>query len=694
MAFVPAAGVGDRGTVTGPPRPGPPARTWNHGAVAHLRMHVSPGDMSAAEPVIATLRDRYEAWYRARHPADDVVDVSDLDLMLQWKVNYDDGRLDEWTVGHVEEFLLDWCPRKVTAPAALAAQMPGAVAQAFEFLGDQRMLSPRGAPAARLAAHARSLTGQFTAEMNNPANFGMAKSMFGGLDVDADEPITQERLDELVSQFNALPFEERKALTDPGFVEEEEPELPVIGPVRLPDDDAVRASADAAPVLAGFTSLADFFRAPGRPLTTKGNIKLADAQALSEVLGTESLEERIGEHTFRRRSSAEMPRLDHWQWWAREAGAIRTRGGRLVGVEAWLKRRAKDPVGEARKAFDVLTDYGPVSSSTLRGPWRVDRLVDQMTAPLLGMLLSAGEPVEFDRLVDALESARDMTGDQGFFPDQPEYRRSESASTMDRLLQILERAGVLVQHDVGYEPIRRIERRVGGTVELTPFGVVTSVDIVRESGPEVVTIGDPADLTAQDVADLVIAQAIDPPAWVELLAEWVGHRQDRQDRLDALQTVVEALADEGALLLTLALEMPESLEDDVAEVMHRITQTRGPEDVLGALALTWLANHDRLDGVDLPREAVLTSGAAALGLLAQDDPQAAAEAMGTDATGRQDHLELVMHASRVMPPNVEALLDAIGKHHPDKVVAKAARKELIRVRSRLAYRRQQAQQQP
>lgn len=100
-----------------------------------------------------------------------------------------------------------------------------------------------------------------------------------------------------------------------------------------------------------------------------------------------------------------------------------------------------------------------------------------------------------------------------------------------------------------------------------------------------------------------------------------------------------------------------------------------------------MAGHNRLDVEDLPREAVLTSAATTLGMLADDDPESVADAMGTDEEGRQDHLDLIMHASREMPRNVEALLDAIGRHHPDKVVAKAARKELIRVRSRLAHRR-------
>jgi hypothetical protein len=641
-------------------------------------MRFRPGDETSARPVITELLDRYGAWYRARHPDAELVDLSDLDLLLGWKLNYADGRLDEWTTDQLEEFLLDWCPRKVSVSAADAALMPASVADAFTFLADQRLLSARSAPGARLAAHARSLAAAFTKEMANPAGFGLAKSIFAGLDVDLSEPITPERLDDLMAQFNALPLEERTALTDQAFADDEL-DLPVIGPVRLPDDDAVRSSATEAPVLAGFAALAEYFRAPGRPLTATGNIKLADAKALSGILGTEPLEEEIGGSTFTRRSAADMPRLDHWQWWAREAGALRVRNGRMVGVEAWLRRRAKDPVGEARKAFDVLAEYGPVASFVPQAPWPIDQLVDLMMPPLLSMMLSSPEPVEFASLVDAVEAARDATGRRGTFGD-PEYDRREAADAVDRLLTMLERAGVATQPDPGDEPARPAGRRTGGTVSLTPFGVVVAVEQVRESGLEVVTLPDPEAMTAAGVADLAAAQAVGVDEWLEIVLAWVDHQADRQS---ALRALIDALPRDSLLLVVMSLPLPQALEEDLAPVMQDLAASRPADDVLGAVATTWLLDHGRLDADRLPRDRLLAAGLTTLGLLAADDPEAVPAAMGADRP-RQDHLDVVAAASRRMPPNVEALLDSIGRHHPDAAVAKAARKELLRVRSRLA----------
>ena len=260
--------------------------------MASPRMRFEPGDVEDARGTIEELADLYESWFRVRHPGADADDGSDLEMLLDWKVNYGDGRLDEWSVADVEEFVLGWCPRKVSAPPSWAVPMVESVANGFVFLGERGLLSPSSDPADRLAAHTRSLAGECERRMGDPTNFGMAKSLFAGMGVDLEEEVTQEGLNSLMEQFNSLPFEQRKAFTDP-FMGPGTQEQLSIGPVVLPSEEEVRAAAAAAPVLAGFRALSDYFEAPGRPLTAAGNIKLADAGALSEILGSEPLEESI-----------------------------------------------------------------------------------------------------------------------------------------------------------------------------------------------------------------------------------------------------------------------------------------------------------------------------------------------------------------------------------------------------------------
>ena len=68
------------------------------------------------------------------------VDPSDLGLLLDWKESYGDGRLGRWRRHELEQFLLDWCPAKLSASAEEVHSMPSAVALAMSFLAERGWL--------------------------------------------------------------------------------------------------------------------------------------------------------------------------------------------------------------------------------------------------------------------------------------------------------------------------------------------------------------------------------------------------------------------------------------------------------------------------------------------------------------------------------------------------------------------------
>ena len=123
-----------------------------------------------------------------------------------------------------------------------------------------------------------------------PANFGMAKGLVAGAGAgfSGSHP---DSIQQIMDDFNALPYEQRKAITDPQIGQPEP--MPTIGPVVMPSDDEVRRSAAEAPVLRQFNALADFFKAGAAADRQGHNIRLADAGELSEILGTEPLEEVV-----------------------------------------------------------------------------------------------------------------------------------------------------------------------------------------------------------------------------------------------------------------------------------------------------------------------------------------------------------------------------------------------------------------
>jgi hypothetical protein len=617
----------------------------------------------------------------------DQVAPDDLGLMLDWKHGYTDGRLAVWRRQDIDEFLLDWCPRKLTASTEDARSMPASIALAFRYLADQDLLELPSDPVDVLAEHTLSLQDQFLTAMSDPANFGMAKSLFGSLDLDLDN-LTEPELNRVVQDLStrspwADDDEFEDSLVDLSVTDlmPQELEAPDLGRVRMPSAQAVRESAAAAPVLAAFGALAEYFASPGRPLTQAGNMKLADARALIDILETgESLETEIGDRTWRTGSATRLPNLDHWQWWATQSGAIRRRGTKLVGVKAWQQRCASDPVREVRKAFEVLLDFGPVTSFYTWMRWPIHESMDVLAMPLLTRFLTADEPVEFDDLV---ADVSDLLGQLGISPGYS----SETSHVLDRLLTMLEQAGAIAQHDVVREQTKYgFAYRVGGTVTITPVGVELTVDLVRREGATIELISAPDSMSAQELAALTEDTDPGPAAWWEVTAEWLDAQQDPAGAAHELVDLLATTRDGCALLALILAPTPPSHADLLEPVMRQVAEEHPPPHERGSVSVNWLLTNGRIEPDQLPGDQLLDSSLSLFGLLAAEDPAMLPELL-TDDRAEGSPLDVIAAVGARMPPHAEQLLDAIAHHHPDKVVTKAARKELFRVRSRLASQR-------
>jgi hypothetical protein len=80
-------------------------------------------------------------------------------------------------------------------------------------------------------------------------------------------------------------------------------------PVAQPSDKAIAASIAEAPILSMFRDLAAFV-GEGRSLTQKGNLTLADARTLVELLYTgDEMEHQYGNRVGRTTSSADLRTL-------------------------------------------------------------------------------------------------------------------------------------------------------------------------------------------------------------------------------------------------------------------------------------------------------------------------------------------------------------------------------------------------
>ena len=320
------------------------------------KLSFGPDDEDAFHVARDQLLDEFESWLRDRESPDPEELVADAGLFVDWRWGYSTGALDRYADGDVAEFLLEWCSRKLSVPQDAATGICAAVAAFIEFMAATDRLVGGAARAARLITLVDELTSAAYDAMGDETKFGMAKSIFGGI-VQQEQPDSPEALQALLDQrmeeFNSLPFEERRRLTDPHFARTT-PKVVELPFVHVPPSASeIERSARESPVIAKFESLREYLGDSGRVLTPKGNLRLADARELVELLDTgDEFDREFDGHVSTTRSSEQLPRLAFLLEWAVQCRVVRRMKGRLVSVKVW----GTSPVlHRAERAYGALT---------------------------------------------------------------------------------------------------------------------------------------------------------------------------------------------------------------------------------------------------------------------------------------------------------------------------------------------------
>jgi len=260
----------------------------------------------------------------------------------------------------------------------------------------------------------------------------------------------------------------------------------------MPADADVVASRSAAPILAMFASLAGFVGA-GRKLTQTGNLTLADARVLVDLLGTgDVMDQRIGERTFKTKSSAELPRLRQVFAWARKAGVVRVAKGRVLATKKAAKL-VRDPVAAFENAVKALVAIGPLASRRDENGWlawpEVDDLIDEAVPLLLIEAYVLQEPVPLMSLTGtATRAVLDGFEFRTLADDEVERRVGHDVADVARALDA---AGVLTLHPADVDGDL--------SVELTPAGQRAVRQMVTDLGIEAPVAGRLAAGTAAEL---------------------------------------------------------------------------------------------------------------------------------------------------------------------------------------------------
>ncbi len=402
--------------------------------------------------------------------------LDDVRLLLDWKWQYADGDLARWTRADVEVLLLEWVPRKMIMAPDLADELLVHVRRFVDVLAGAGVL--RGDHPTVLKACVERCRTQMLDGLADPA-LSPGKAVMSAMAEAGIDLRDAAAMDRWVDEFNARPFAERDALL--GRAIDPEPEPIVLRARPAPDGDSVRVDAEGAPVLATFERLRAFL-GEGRPLTAKGNLKLADARALVDVLETgDSFDTEIRGHTFHTRSAAELPVLSFLVALAKECRAVRVERGRMLPVKAWARLSA---ISQLERVVKIVFDVGPL---LLRRSWvppaleAPETVCDVAVNSLLAQMYSEHRSLEFDAAIDGVAVAVAKVLDRDMLPEGFEYTIAEHG--LEDAFDLLERCAIVRWSGSHVENDRYgFSHRVGGQLSLTPFGVHACQRVLPDLG--------------------------------------------------------------------------------------------------------------------------------------------------------------------------------------------------------------------
>ncbi|WP_217254239.1 hypothetical protein [Streptomyces sp. AC602_WCS936] len=334
---------------------------------------------------------------------------------------------------------------------------------------------------------------------------------------------------------------------------------------------------------------------------------------------------------------------------------------------------------------DAMAEGGAVDLSSL--DWDPEAEAEFLDGVLGNLyLLTVGEDGAGDTPVPlpALAASVIVPSDMGEPTNDVLEQVSDAMMRLDDQFRLLEPVGLVAYRPVDEALMADADEEPAapdddadvtryGMVRLTPLGLYGLRTRLQEAGFDAPVVGDLADKGADVLLD---GTAPFPPAAAHAETElWLAGRGP----LDAARELLAAArgTDPGAPLRRLRCQQALSLVGTEAEPALREVLD-DPE--LGGLARVWLTEHGARDVPAPPQEMVfwLTIDTVAAQLAAEgnsDELRALVEGLA------QQHSGFFDTAWRVGHPATPDVLEAMGRLHPDKKVAKEARKAAFKARS-------------
>jgi hypothetical protein len=202
------------------------AVTGDAGAIGPVRaadpdpggLYVAPEDHEEFERLSGEILDDFDKEVIARSPEGGALRLSGEFIagsMLTWKWSYGDGRLARWTAAELEEFLLDYTPRKISLQDDEVDHPVVCAIALLDFLDDAGVLE--GDTPETLARVAASLRDDVAEALGDRSRWGPAKSLMTQAVSEGVDFTDRAALQAWMDDFNLRPVEERDRAFGPSL---------------------------------------------------------------------------------------------------------------------------------------------------------------------------------------------------------------------------------------------------------------------------------------------------------------------------------------------------------------------------------------------------------------------------------------------------------------------------------------------
>ena len=592
--------------------------------------------------------------------------------------------------GDLEEVLLRLYPRKITVfDRADTEDTIPAVRDFLAFLAESGAMT-EGA-ARELERELDRIAPRFADAVMDPANWGTARSLVQAMAADGVDMGDQAAVDRWIAAYNTR-VDPDGAVFDPGDEYEDDGEdidfkdafgLPDrLPPIRLPAGAELAGMARVAPLIGHLRALTAWL-GPGRAVTENAELSGGDAAEAVAALG---LGVAAPPAVARMR---DVPRLDYLWRLALDAGFIELDEDETHAVPGEVAQAWQD--GDDDEVLDIWETLFALVTGTLEivaslDPRRSSELdfFGQGAALAVMLFLARPDGLPVAEITEVIRSAA--------VDELPPARAAKTWQSWVRAHG--DPARLLLDQMVAVGAVRISDSEDGDLARLTPLGLAAMRTQFADFDVEVPLLPPAEEMTAADL--IAMAEGAAEEEFEAETAAWLAHRTTEAAARELLSVAAESDPASRVLAVAVVTGLGPPAEPAWREVLGQLELRAYAKATLATLAVgdggdPAAAMTPELELADDDLAWVLTDTLVADGWNDLDDddeyePAELAKRLGEAIPAGREPVAFEMMA-RVPHPDAATVLTVIGRYHPDKRIAKAARKSAYKAASRQASQR-------